>query len=64
MQYKAILTLSALTANMAVASYVGGLQKRDCQSTDKQYCCAIEENPNYEILPGLYIFAYGIGCSE
>lgn len=64
MQYKVILTLSALIADMAVASSVGGLQKRHCQSYDKQYCCAIEENPNTEILPGFYIFAYGLGCSE
>ncbi|KAJ5591311.1 hypothetical protein N7450_005283 [Penicillium hetheringtonii] len=38
------------------------LEKRTCASYGRQFCCAVEEVPNKEILPNLYLFVYGLGC--
>jgi hypothetical protein len=49
---------------MTSITSAGVLQKRNCEADDRQFCCALEKNPNQKILPNLYLFAYGLGCSK
>ncbi|KAF7715851.1 Uncharacterized protein PECH_008508 [Penicillium ucsense] len=40
------------------------LQKRYCTGDVRQFCCAVLEAPDREILPNLYLLFYGLGCQE
>ncbi|KAJ5921331.1 hypothetical protein N7466_009657 [Penicillium verhagenii] len=65
MQYKALVSILTLTSSMTTVVSAGVLQKRSppgCAPYGRQFCCAIEEVPDKEILPGLYLFVYGVGC--
>jgi hypothetical protein len=64
MQYKNLLTFLALASSMASETSAGVLQKKTCASYGRQFCCAVEEVPDKEILPNLYLFVYGLGCSK
>lgn len=64
MQYKALLAILTLTGSMSSVASAGVLQKRSCASYGRQFCCAVEEVPDKEILPNLYLFVYGLGCSK
>lgn len=64
MQYKALLTILTLTSTMSSVTSGAVLEKRTCASYGRQFCCAVEEVPNKEILPNLYLFVYGLGCSK
>jgi hypothetical protein len=64
MQYKTLLTFVALASSMASETSAGVLQKKTCASYGRQFCCAVEEVPDKEILPNLYLFVYGLGCSK
>jgi hypothetical protein len=64
MQYKALLTILTLTSTMASPTSAGVLQKRSCSPGGRQFCCSVEEVPDKEILPNLYLFVYGLGCSK
>lgn len=56
-----VLTLAGAMLSMTSASI---LHKRDCAANNRQFCCAVEEVPDTEILPNLYLFVYGLGCRK
>lgn len=31
---------------------------------NRQFCCSVVQVPDREILPNLYLFAYGLGCRK
>lgn len=52
------------TGTMAGTATAAALDKRGCASYGRQFCCAVEQVPDKEILPNLYMFVYGLGCSK
>jgi hypothetical protein len=64
MQYKYLLSAITLAETMASTATAAVLNKRHCNSSNRQFCCAVEKTPDQEILPNLYLFVYGIGCSK
>jgi hypothetical protein len=63
MHYNSLLVTLTLASTMASVTSAGVVQKRFCND-GRQFCCAVEEVPDAEILPNLYLFVYGIGCSK
>lgn len=58
MHYKALLSI------LTLAGIMPSMTSANCQAGDRQFCCAVEEVPNKQILPNLYLFVYGLGCSK
>lgn len=64
MHYTILLSIFTLAGTMASPVTAAAVEKRSCASYGRQFCCAVEETPDQEILPNLYLFVYGLGCSK
>lgn len=64
MHYKTLVSILTLTSAMPSIISASALQKRHCAAGSRQFCCSVEENPDREILPNLYLFTYGLGCHK